>query len=649
MPIDYQNVEIEISRSVSGDWEVRLLESPLNRPRERFVFEDRLEIVRRKVTALEAILLDRTKTQERDRLATDIGTDLYEMLLPGKVGSTFERSITLLDEYRNHEDKGLRLRLSFGGNDDFDHRLVNLPWELLCDPETGNFITDQPQTPLVRYLDLSRREKPIQASPPLKILAVLASPKHPKLSPVDTEAHRQILKTAQKDSKWLDLRFSKPTLEDLHRTLDKHRQQGAPFHVLHFLGHGQLYQGHGCLCLEDDKGGLDLVRGSDLARQLEPMAELRLAVLATCHGAKMYTEEGHNPFHGVASSLVATRMPAVVGMQFSVTEGAAAEFTSTFYTTLGNNRCVDVDEAMAEARRRILRYDTKGLEWATPVLFLRSPTGYLLNLEGAIPQARKISVFNIEGYGEDELEVGLPVDLRDYFYEKKNRAYIQDPKHWNGGVLDTLKEAFTGGCLNTGVPYHLEFAAPISVAFAVGYLLEAKSDYSVTAVGQRGVQGSIDPWSLEGKPSPGAASWLPEVDAQKAIPEDFPIADRSSDVAVAVGLSRSVLDGVAHYLETNPNAPKISHVIHAVLSAGTGQATVENGPHAVKLAEDLAERIHEELSRRGRPRIHVFMAVPNTFAFLIGRLAKAFPEIQLYEFDFTGGDTKGYQPSILLR
>lgn len=648
MSIEYQNVEIEISRCVAGEWEVRLLESPIDRPRERFEFEGQLPILRKKVKRLNEILFEGESEAERHTQAIEIGVDLYRMLLPGKIRNTFEKSLVLLDEYRNQTDKGFRLRLSFGGNDGFHPDLVNLPWELLCNPETERFIADQPQTPIVRYLDLSRQEKPIKAKPPLKVLAVLASPKDSRLKPVDTESHRKILKQAQKESKWLELHFVKPTLDALYEKLDRHRQEGEPFHVLHFLGHGLFHEGHGVLCFEKSDGSLDLVRGVDLARQLESMSEIRLVVLATCKGAQMMTENGQNPFNGVASALVASRVPAVVGMQFSISEGAAADFTSTFYTTLGSSRCVDVDEAMAEGRRRILRKDAGSLEWATPVLFLRSPNGHLLDLEGAEAKPKKIAIFNIQDHGPDDMEVAYPVDLCDYFEVKKQRAYIRDPDDWNGGVLESLVRTFTSENLPTDIPYSLFLAAPISVAYAAGHLLEVKSGHKVLEVSQRGFHGT-KPWTFEGTPSSQAASWLPQVESQKAISDHFPFSTAASEVAVAVSLSQPVVPAIGHYLSCDPTAPKIGHLINAMLGDSTSQMSIECGAHAFALANELVDRIHAFISERGRPKVHLFMAVPNSFAYIMGRLSKHIPEVQLYEYDFTGGESGTYKPSILLR
>ena len=64
-------------------------------------------------------------------------------------------------------------------------------------------------------------------------------------------------------------------------------------------------------------------------------------------------------------------MPAVVAMQFPISDKAAIAFSETFYQRIAKGDPVDV--AMAEGRKKLWHLE----EWATPVLFLRSKDGVL--------------------------------------------------------------------------------------------------------------------------------------------------------------------------------------------------------------------------------------------------------------------------------
>ena len=64
-------------------------------------------------------------------------------------------------------------------------------------------------------------------------------------------------------------------------------------------------------------------------------------------------------------------MPAVVAMQYEITDGAAIEFSRDFYEALADS--LPVDAAVTEARAAV-SMDSM-LEWGTPVLYMRSPDG----------------------------------------------------------------------------------------------------------------------------------------------------------------------------------------------------------------------------------------------------------------------------------
>jgi hypothetical protein len=89
----------------------------------------------------------------------------------------------------------------------------------------------------------------------------------------------------------------------------------------------------------------------------------------------------------VAQTLIQQGVPAVVAMQFEITDRAAIAFSDDFYASLVLGLPVDV--AVNEARKSIYA-QPNATEWATPVLYLRSPDGVLFDLESApiLPEQR---------------------------------------------------------------------------------------------------------------------------------------------------------------------------------------------------------------------------------------------------------------------
>src|SRR6185295_7722439 len=98
---------------------------------------------------------------------------------------------------------------------------------------------------------------------------------------------------------------------------------------------------------------------------------LRLAVINACEGARASIAD---PFGGVAQSLVKASIPAVVAMQFPITDDAAIDFAAEFYAAMADYRPVDV--VLTDARNRM-----NDAEWGTPALYMRSPDGCIFEPE----------------------------------------------------------------------------------------------------------------------------------------------------------------------------------------------------------------------------------------------------------------------------
>ena len=659
MSIEFDDLEVEVSRCLCKKLEVRVLGSPFDRPREPFAPPYDLDGLTARLEALDSLLLKRNTPKiasQRRNLATDIGRELYEALLPGNVGKTFARCVSAVEATRENRDVGLRIRISFGEANRYLPEIVGLPWELLCDPESLQFPGSEPQSPIVRYLDISKRVRPLQISPPLKVLAILSSPKSTdelRLSPIDIPKHKEILRRAMRNQKWLKMHFLKhASLTELRETLGLHRDQKRPFHALHFLGHGEFDDsGEGILYFEGSNREPEPVSGRSLAKQLAGFDELRLAVLATCVGARMMRRAGQHPFTGAASALIARGLPAVVAMQFSITEAAATQFTSCFYDKIAAGRPVDV--AVTEGRLKMATHGADSFEWACPVLFLRTPDGQILDIQEEEVPVKKIAVFNVRDHGKDDVDVNdYEVDLTDFFELREDRpgihrAHIRDPKLWNTGVMEALTDVFNRDLFQDAA-YRLVIAAPISVAFAAGYLMHTRAAHRLVFP-QRGHHG-ISGWRFEGQVTPQAAKWLPDVQAREEIPPDLPLDETSPDVAAIVEPSRPVLPAVQTYLRQSSDAPCVSHIFYAKLDRGSGQSTVENGAHAYQLAEELCNLVHAHTSAKPAGTVHWFISAPTTFVFALGRLSRCFSATQLYEFDLgrQGAGSGTYEPSIAL-
>ncbi|MEZ4768201.1 MAG: CHAT domain-containing protein [Caldilineales bacterium] len=307
------------------------------------------------------------------RETVDFGQALFRAVMADDVGQLFAsaRHDAFMGNY------GLRLQLRLSGAP----RLGNLPWEFLFDGR--DFLALQPDTPVVRYLDLERPPRPMAVAPPLNMLVTVSAPSD--LQQIDADEERDKLHDALHEmdpDKRPRIEFTPDAqLSTLQRTLRRARANGRPFHIWHYIGHGGYDpdQRSSFLVMTTRSGAPEPVDGFQLGTLFGGYPEMRLAVLNACEGARTDNED---PFAGVAAALVEKGIPAVIAMQFEISDEVAARLSAEFYAALADG--LPVDAALTEARRAVFFMPNK-LEWATPVLFMRTPDGRLFDLSEPAP------------------------------------------------------------------------------------------------------------------------------------------------------------------------------------------------------------------------------------------------------------------------
>ncbi len=205
-------------------------------------------------------------------------------------------------------------------------------------------------------------EQTLAVKPPLRILAMIAGPADVPALDVEREKARleqavQPLQAAGKvEMVWLE--------GQSWRALQAAMQAG-PWHIFHFVGHAAFdsRNDEGILLLADDDGRAAPVSASQLAGLLSDQHTLRLAVLNACEGAKGSEQ---SRFSSIAAELVRRGLPAVLAMQYAISDRAAIEFTASFYGALAAG--LPIDAATSEARKAIDLALAGSLEWGTPLL-----------------------------------------------------------------------------------------------------------------------------------------------------------------------------------------------------------------------------------------------------------------------------------------
>ncbi len=368
--IDYLDFDLVIDRG-EGGYRARVVDSPAGQAVAEFkgfseLELERIESFRLRVRGHQAG--KRRIDSPEMQVAKKVGGDLFERLFAGEVRACFRSS---LDDVRRRPRTGLRVRLRMGSAPE----LADLPWEYLYDATENQFLTLSINTPLVRYLEIRRPVKALAVSPPLRVLVMISNPND--IDDLDVEQEWNQLRESLVELEERGLvaltRLETATLEELQRVL-----RLEDFHVFHYIGHAGFDEemDDGLLVLETESGKSRRVRAERVGDILHDEETLRLAILNACEGARSSRKD---PFSGTAQSLIQKGIPAVIAMQFEISDRAAITFSHEFYEALAAG--YPVDAALGEARKRIS--GDNELEWGTPVLLMRSPDGRIFDVKEA--------------------------------------------------------------------------------------------------------------------------------------------------------------------------------------------------------------------------------------------------------------------------
>ncbi len=326
-----------------------------------------LSVIKDKVLVSSSVV--RRAPTEGEQPVRELGQRLFEALIADDV-----RALYVASRQRVRENGGaLRLVLRVRPPE-----LARLPWEFLFDPGRQDYLGLT--APLVRYIQVLAPRQPLRVVAPLRILAMVARPddQHTLEAGQEQQRLQAALAGLQRESlvelEWV----AGQTYNDLEDALDN-----GPWHVFHFVGHGGYDQvaDEGTLVFADETGRTHPVGADDISRLLAEHYPMRLVVLNSCDTGRGSASDA---FSSTAAALIRREIPAVVAMQFEITDSAAIRFAQTFYQHVAKRR--PVDESVMRARRALRLAKVGSLEWGTPVLYLRASDGRIFDATPPLPQ-----------------------------------------------------------------------------------------------------------------------------------------------------------------------------------------------------------------------------------------------------------------------
>lgn len=284
----------------------------------------------------------------------DFGGQLFETLFQGDVRR-------LYDEARARQ-RSRRLDLVLTSMIPW---IAEKPWEFAFDTGRQSFLATEDIHFVRNVLTSIPAERINRVNGALRILVTSAQPVG--FGHLSTEQEEQVIRRGfnplvEAGLVSIDV-LPRATPAALHRQLTT-----GEYNVVHFIGHGVYDEerDEGCLVFEDEHGGSMFV-GQRSVRELFCNRGLSLVFLNACETGT----GGRADFNkGVAQSLVAHGLPALVANQYSVLDSSASSFAQHFYWSLAQGR--SLGESAREARIAV-NYSFHGelIDWAIPVLYAR--------------------------------------------------------------------------------------------------------------------------------------------------------------------------------------------------------------------------------------------------------------------------------------
>jgi tetratricopeptide (TPR) repeat protein len=389
MPVaEYEDFELEIGSDLPAgggpqQYYGRVIKSPAGeapKSQVKFWFSAPGELAKLRGELENAVLeIDEKNRQgpttRGEQVLRDFGRGVFRSVF------TDVPSIQRIYERSKGAAQDLRIKLRIEAAD-----LAGLPWEYLYDEDDMPGFVSLTR-PIVRYLETAGSVGRMGVKGPLRILGMIADPstsEWPKLNVVKERGRiNKGIDALQHEGK-VDFQWVPGgTGKDLMKKLLE-----GEWHIFHFIGHGGVEEAmpgagaSGFVVMVDEDGKPVKKFASDLAMMLTgARRSMRLIVLNCCESARINVGDR---FGNPAIGLMKTGwLPAVVAMQFPITDNAAISMSEGFYAALAGNR--PIDDAVTLARKFI--QEKSRVEWGIPVLYMRSSDGRIFDVETAQPPA----------------------------------------------------------------------------------------------------------------------------------------------------------------------------------------------------------------------------------------------------------------------
>jgi len=301
-----------------------------------------------------------------ERMVQEIGSKLFDFVFQRKIHDLYKEAY----QAAKAGDKPLFVKLSINPD------LAYVPWETLWDKDNHFFLSADQYTPFSRGPAVETGDF-ATTTRPIRILGMAARVKTLNgiaVDTIDVDAEQAKIKKALENLAAEKVKVSwipSAKARDLNRALAR-GDEGKAWDIFHFIGHGGYDQESktGFIVLQEEGGS----KGSRLSSEslrgflVQPRRTPKLVVLNSCSGSQA---QPGDLFSSTAADLIQGGIPAVIAMQFEISDAMGIAFSDTFYTYLADG--FSIQSALAHTRA-VLKADGFG-EWISPVLYMRTHDG----------------------------------------------------------------------------------------------------------------------------------------------------------------------------------------------------------------------------------------------------------------------------------
>ncbi len=294
-----------------------------------------------------------------DEQMIKFGGQLFDTLFQGDVRR-------LYDEARTRQRSRLDIVLT-----SMIPWIAEKPWEFGYDHGRKSFLATEETHFIRNVLTNVPADEIVRADGPLRILVVSAQPVGFGRLSIDQEV--AVIQRGFEplvDAGLVEIEtLARATPSMIHGRLTTGNYQ-----VVHFIGHGEYDEdrNEGFLIFVNENGG-EYRLGERSVREIFRGRGLSLVFLNACESGR----GGRADFNkGVAQSLVAHGLPALVANQYSVLDSSATSFAQHFYWSLAQG--MTLGQSAREARIAV-NYLLQGepIDWAVPVVYARDANATL--------------------------------------------------------------------------------------------------------------------------------------------------------------------------------------------------------------------------------------------------------------------------------